>query len=76
MSPLWIPALGVWLLRRRVDALREVTVPAGWGSSGPSVDPAVLTGERIVRARVVEARDVLPVDLPVAISAAATAATP
>ena len=30
-------------LRRRVDALRAVTVPAGWGSTGPSVDPAALT---------------------------------
>jgi predicted DNA-binding transcriptional regulator YafY len=32
-------------LRRRVDALRAMTVPAAWGSSsgGGSVDPAVLT---------------------------------
>jgi predicted DNA-binding transcriptional regulator YafY len=30
-------------LRRRVDALRAVTVPAGSGSAAPSVDPAVLT---------------------------------
>jgi predicted DNA-binding transcriptional regulator YafY len=30
-------------LRRRVDALRAVTVPAGWGTAAPSVDPAVLT---------------------------------
>jgi predicted DNA-binding transcriptional regulator YafY len=30
-------------LRRRVDALRAVTVPAGWGSAAPTVDPAVLT---------------------------------
>jgi predicted DNA-binding transcriptional regulator YafY len=30
-------------LRRRVDALRAMTVPAGWASSGPSVDPAALT---------------------------------
>jgi predicted DNA-binding transcriptional regulator YafY len=30
-------------LRRRVDALRAMTVPAGWGNSGPSVDPGDLT---------------------------------
>ena len=30
-------------LRRRVDALRAMTVPAGWGSSEIAVDPAVLT---------------------------------
>jgi predicted DNA-binding transcriptional regulator YafY len=33
-------------LRRRVDALRAMTVPAGWagsGGTGPSVDPGVLT---------------------------------
>jgi predicted DNA-binding transcriptional regulator YafY len=30
-------------LRRRVDALRAVTVPAGWGTAAPEVDPAVLT---------------------------------
>ncbi|HYZ08815.1 MAG TPA: YafY family protein [Pseudonocardiaceae bacterium] len=30
-------------LRRRVEALRAMTVPAAWGSSGPSVDPGVLT---------------------------------
>ncbi len=30
-------------LRRRVEALRAMTVPAVWGSSGPSVDPGVLT---------------------------------
>jgi predicted DNA-binding transcriptional regulator YafY len=30
-------------LRRRVDALRAVTVPAGWGTATPLVDPAVLT---------------------------------
>jgi predicted DNA-binding transcriptional regulator YafY len=30
-------------LRRRVDALRAMTVPAGWGSSGRGVDPDVLT---------------------------------
>jgi predicted DNA-binding transcriptional regulator YafY len=30
-------------LRRRVDALRAVTVPAGWGTAAPAVDPAVLT---------------------------------
>jgi biotin operon repressor len=30
-------------LRRRVDALRAVTVPAGWGTAAPLVDPAVLT---------------------------------
>jgi predicted DNA-binding transcriptional regulator YafY len=29
-------------LRRRVDALRAVTVPAVWGSTGPSVAPDVL----------------------------------
>jgi predicted DNA-binding transcriptional regulator YafY len=44
-------------LRRRVEALRAMTVPAGWGggAGGPVVDPAVLTtaalacrdGERI-----------------------------
>jgi predicted DNA-binding transcriptional regulator YafY len=33
-------------LRRRVDALRAMTVPGGWGGApgGPGVDPAVLTG--------------------------------
>ena len=31
-------------LRRRVDALRTMTVPGGWGGGGPTVDPAVLTG--------------------------------
>jgi len=30
-------------LRRRVEALRAMTVPAVWGSSGPSVDPGALT---------------------------------
>jgi predicted DNA-binding transcriptional regulator YafY len=30
-------------LRRRVDALRAVTVPAGWGAAAPAVDPGVLT---------------------------------
>lgn len=30
-------------LRRRVDALRTMTVPAGWGGGGPAVDPGVLT---------------------------------
>lgn len=30
-------------LRRRVDALRVMTVPAGWGGAGPSVEPEVLT---------------------------------
>ncbi len=30
-------------LRHRVDALRAMTVPAEWGSPGPSVDPEVLT---------------------------------
>lgn len=30
-------------LRRRVEALRSMTVPAGWGSGGPTVDPEVLT---------------------------------
>jgi predicted DNA-binding transcriptional regulator YafY len=30
-------------LRRRVDALRAMTVPAGWGGSGPEVDPGALT---------------------------------
>jgi predicted DNA-binding transcriptional regulator YafY len=30
-------------LRRRVDALRVMTVPAPWGSGGPSVDPGILT---------------------------------
>src|SRR5262249_23572859 len=31
-------------LRRRVDALRAMTVPLGWtGAPGPSVDPGVLT---------------------------------
>jgi predicted DNA-binding transcriptional regulator YafY len=30
-------------LRRRMDALRAVTVPAGWGAAAPAVDPAVLT---------------------------------
>ena len=30
-------------LRRRVDALRAVTVSSGWGSTGPSVAPEVLT---------------------------------
>jgi predicted DNA-binding transcriptional regulator YafY len=30
-------------LRRRVDALRAMTVPAGWGSAAAGVDPDVLT---------------------------------
>jgi predicted DNA-binding transcriptional regulator YafY len=30
-------------LRRRVDALRAVTVPAVWNTTGPAVDAAVLT---------------------------------
>jgi predicted DNA-binding transcriptional regulator YafY len=30
-------------LRRRVDALRAMTVPAGWGAAAPAVDPGVLT---------------------------------
>ncbi len=30
-------------LRRRVDALRAVTVSSGWGSQGPAVAPEVLT---------------------------------
>ena len=30
-------------LRRRVDALRAMTVPAAWDSTGPTVDPGVLT---------------------------------
>jgi predicted DNA-binding transcriptional regulator YafY len=30
-------------LRRRLDALAAVTVPAAWGNAGPSVDPHVLT---------------------------------
>lgn len=30
-------------LRRRVDALQAVTVPAGWGDAGPLVEPEVLT---------------------------------
>jgi predicted DNA-binding transcriptional regulator YafY len=30
-------------LRRRVDALRAMTVPAGWGEAGPGVDAAALT---------------------------------
>ena len=30
-------------LRRRVDALRAMTVPAGWGSASADVDPGVLT---------------------------------
>jgi predicted DNA-binding transcriptional regulator YafY len=30
-------------LRRRVDALRAMTVPAGWGSATAGVDPDVLT---------------------------------
>lgn len=30
-------------LRRRVDALRSVTVPAAWGEAGPAIDPEVLT---------------------------------
>jgi predicted DNA-binding transcriptional regulator YafY len=29
-------------LRRRVDALRAVTVPASWGGAGPAVPPGVL----------------------------------
>src|SRR3954452_1012964 len=30
-------------LRRRVDALRQMTVPAGWGApTGPTVDPGLL----------------------------------
>jgi predicted DNA-binding transcriptional regulator YafY len=31
-------------LRRRVEALRAMTVPASWGGARASVDPAVLTG--------------------------------
>lgn len=30
-------------LRRRVDALRAMTVPAAWDSTGPTVDPGALT---------------------------------
>ena len=30
-------------LRRRVEALQVVTVPAGWGAAAPAVDPGVLT---------------------------------
>jgi len=30
-------------LRRQVDALRAMTVPAGWGGTGPVVDSGVLT---------------------------------
>jgi len=30
-------------LQRRVDALRSVTVPAGWGGAGVSVDAGILT---------------------------------
>jgi predicted DNA-binding transcriptional regulator YafY len=30
-------------LRRRVDALQAMTVPAGWGTAAPAVDPGVLT---------------------------------
>jgi predicted DNA-binding transcriptional regulator YafY len=30
-------------LRRRVEALRAMTVPAVWGSAGPTVDPETLT---------------------------------
>ena len=30
-------------LRRRDDALRAVTVPAGWGTAAPTVDPGALT---------------------------------
>jgi predicted DNA-binding transcriptional regulator YafY len=30
-------------LRRRVDALRAVTVPVSWGDAGPMVEPEVLT---------------------------------
>jgi predicted DNA-binding transcriptional regulator YafY len=30
-------------LRRRMEALRAMTVPAGWNGAGPSVDPGVLT---------------------------------
>ena len=30
-------------LRRRVDALRSMTVPAGWGGAGVSVDAGILT---------------------------------
>jgi predicted DNA-binding transcriptional regulator YafY len=30
-------------LRRRVEALRAMTVPATWGSTGPTVDPGNLT---------------------------------
>lgn len=30
-------------LRRRIDTLQAMTVPAGWGSAGASVDPEVLT---------------------------------
>jgi predicted DNA-binding transcriptional regulator YafY len=29
-------------LRRRVDALRAVTVPSAWSPAGPTIDPAVL----------------------------------
>jgi predicted DNA-binding transcriptional regulator YafY len=29
-------------LRRQIDALAAMTVPAAWGGSGPSVDPSVL----------------------------------
>ncbi|MGH3775612.1 MAG: helix-turn-helix transcriptional regulator [Pseudonocardiaceae bacterium] len=30
-------------LRRRVDALRVMTVPDGWASTGPTIDPGILT---------------------------------
>lgn len=30
-------------LRRRVEALRAVTMPVGWGGSGPTTDPEALT---------------------------------
>lgn len=30
-------------LRRRMETLRAVTEPAGWGGSGPTVDPGILT---------------------------------
>lgn len=30
-------------LRRRVDALRAMTVPAGWGGTGPTVEAGMLT---------------------------------
>ncbi len=30
-------------LRRRVEALRAMTIPAAWASAGPTVDPVILT---------------------------------